>query len=260
MSFWTELVRYTDRNGLAANAPVPPDVLQGSDNGPGFESEKLSIMVLRNEASGYDKTLWAAKISACIRPEGLLCRVPYHTIQLGQCPNTQFPPDDVYAICNAAQKAGNTGIPRAVLKGAAKHWGFMNNVNPGVKTGQSFLLRQIQLIACLVSAAYPSWTHPGHILARTLAAPFYLWAGLVLAVSCIGEPVQSTDPRRLAWHLWHATRRHSLAVRLGGWLWYKRLKRDYAFATWTDGNAMRAVAGIYYKPPGDNPYAKYWID
>lgn len=271
MSLMDEMVPYTDGNSLACPNPVPPYTLQGSDNGPSFESEKTVIAVRRKELSERDRMIYLAKMASCLTPDNLLCRVPYVQIQLGRCPNTQSPPDDHYALFNGMRHVKNTVIPRLMLKAAWRFKGFMNNVEPGKRTGQSFLYRQPPLVAALVSACFPSWKNPLHILARLAAFPFYLLAALEIARSCYGEPVGSTDPRRLSWHLIQTVKDHSLLCKLASRIWYSRLRHDYFEAYLATQNAMRGVAAIYYhgriieqlggmidREP--HPFAKYWID
>ncbi len=273
MSLLTEMVDYTDGNGLAAPNVVPRGVLQGSDNGPMFESEKFVMFFKAGPTSSGFISNYVETIKGCLN-EDMLCRVPYISIWDKSCPNSQAPPDDYYAVLNGLKHAGDARIARRFLGACLLYKGALNNVNPGVWTGQSFLIRQGQLLAAMASTAWPTW-HPGHILMRLLFAPFYLWAAGVIATSCIGTPVDSTDPRRLSWHLVQVVKNHSILCWLASHLWYARLRSDYLDAYVKTGHAMRGVAAIYYKGrlvphPEINlptayvlephPFARHWID
>jgi len=134
-----------------------------------------------------------------------------------------------------------------------KYLGFMDSTNPGhIGNWDAWLLRQPQLVACMVSGAFPSLWNPLHWLARLSAHLFYWYAAFVIALSCMGTDVGNTDARRLAWHLIQATAPTSLLCWLASKIWLRRLYNAYPLG-------MTDVCQIYYQPKVTNPYAKYWI-
>ena len=248
MSIHNDFSLYIDGNGLMApNPQSQPPMGSGSDNGPCFTAEYYVILAKNNELTDQDKADFDQKISQCIFPEGILNRVPITQT------DSQEEVDDYYAVLSGCKVLGNTEIPRKFLWATIKYLGFMDSTNPE-KLGNwnSWMLRQPQLIACMVSAAFPSFLNPLHWVMRILALPFYFYAAIVIALSCIGTDIGNTDARRLAWSLIQATAPTSLMCWLASKIWYSRLYRDYL-------NGMADVAGIYYSPKNDNPYQKYWI-
>lgn len=242
MALRDEMAIYIDGNGL--NAPQPYPVGQGSDNGPMFTSEYYIMLAYSGQLTEQDRQDYLNKISPCII-DNLLNRAPYRTGQEG--------PDDYYGVLAGCMVLGITSLPRKLLWGMIKNFGFMNNEN-GKWTLASFLPRQSQLVAALVAASFPSLKNPLHYLIRHMAFPWFLYAALTIAVSCINTDTGDTDARRLSWLLIQTMRKVSLMSILTSKIWYKRLKKDYY-------NGMRGVANIYYQPhDGTNPYCKYWVD
>lgn len=242
MALRDEIVIFLDKNGLVAPNRVGPN--GGSDNGPCFTSELYAMYKKSDQLTEQDKIDYAQKIGSCIDSNGLLNRVP-----IGQL-DGQEGPDDYYAVLNGCKSMGNTSIPRKFLKSVVKYLGFLNNENPGKKTLSSFLVRQPQLLACMVAAAFPSFSNPLHFFIRLIAMPLFFIAAVSIAISCVNAPASDTDARRLAWHLWQCTKPVSLMCRLAGKLWLRRLYRTYP-----DG--MKGVAKLYYQ--NGHPFAKYWI-
>lgn len=237
---------YFDGNGLLSSSPVSPDTVSASDNGPMFLSEYEVILQKSGLSTDQDKTYFTDTISNCLN-QGLLCRRPPNQNQ------RQEGPDDYYAVLNACKQLGITSIPRQFLWDVFKYKGALNNVSPGTWSWSSFLIRQPQLLACMVAAAFPSYRNPLHICSRLIAAPLFLIAAVSLAISCIGDDTGSTDPRRLSWHVWQCTKGVSLMCWFAGLIWKRRLYKDYG------STGMQSVASIYYYPQGNNPYQKYWV-
>lgn len=239
---------YFDGNGmLAPNPQSQPPVGKGCDNAPMFTAEYYDMLEMSGQLTDQDKTDFAQKINQCIWPQGILCRAPLNQ------PDSQEEVDDYYGVLSGCKLLGNTDIPRNFLGAMFKYATFMDSTTPG-KWGnwKAFMLRQPQLIACMVSAGFPSLTNPLHWFARILAFPTYFYAAVVIALSCIGTDIGNTDARRLAWHLVQATKSTSLMCWLASKIWFSRLYRDYPAG-------MNDVAAIYYQPKNTNPYAKYWI-
>jgi hypothetical protein len=249
MNIKSDFQEYIDGNGLNTPNPQPQPVAsgKGSDNGPMFTSEFYIILQKNNQITDQDKTDFNQKIEQCIYPQGILNRVP-----VGQT-DTQEEVDDCYAVLSGCKNLGNTTIPRKFLWAMIKYLTFMDSTNPG-KLGNwnAFMFRQPQLIACMVSAGFPSWLNPFHWLMRIGSFFFYFYSAIVIALSCMGTPTSSTDPRRLAWHLIQATAPTSLMCWIASKIWFKRLYNDYP-------TGMAGVAAIYYSPANNNPYEKYWI-
>lgn len=245
MALRDEIIPYTDGEGLVAPSLVSPGSIRGSDNGPMFTSEYYVIMKKLNQLVSQDKADFQAKIGACIDDGGLLNR---HQVARGD--NGQEGPDDYYGVLNSCKELDNTAIPRQFLKAVVRYLGFLNNANPGQKTLSSFLIRQPQLLACMVASAFPSWINPLHFICRLLAFPLFFVAAVSIGISCIGTPIGDTDSRRLSWHVQNNTKGVSLMCWISSQIWQRRLYRDYQ-----DG--MQGVAKIYYQ--NGHPFAKYWI-
>lgn len=245
MALRDEIVNYTDGEGLVAPAYMAPGSFRGSDNGVMYTSEYYVMLQKLGQLTDQDRIDYAAKIGKCIDSNGLLNR---HWVALGD--NGQEGPDDYYGVINGCKQLGNTDIPRKFLKCVFKYLGALNNPNPGTWTAKSFLVRQLNLVACMVSAAFPSMTNPLHYLARLAAFPFYFYTMVVLLVSCINTPTDDSDARRLAWHVWQTTKGVSLMCWLAGKVWRNRLYKAYP-------DAMIGVAKVYYQP--GHPFTKYWI-
>ena len=246
MSIRDEIQPYRDQNGLIAPNIVPPGTLVGSDNGSMFTSEyyiilKKSAQLIYPDYADFDRI-----INRCINPQGMLCRIP-----IGQN-DGQEGPDDYYGVLDGCKALKNTSIPRKLLKGIIKNLGFMDNVNPGSHSNwSSFMPRQPQMMASMISAAFPSWLNPLHILIRTLCFPLYIVAAGTIFISCVGTPPGDTDSRRLSWHLIQTVVPTSLMCKIASLFWYHRLYSVYGIT------GMRAVAKIYYQP--NHPFAKYWV-
>lgn len=242
MGLREEIVPFIDGNGLVAPNLTGPGI--GSDNGPMFTSEYYAILAKLGMLSENDKLDFAQKIGQCIDFRGLLNRVP-----VGQH-DGQEGPDDYYGTLNGCKTLGNTDIPRKFLKAVVRYFGFLNNENPGKITADSFLIRQPQILACMIAAAYPSFRNPLHFLIRLLAFPVFFVAAGSIAISCIGADPGDADSRRLSWHLWQCTKPVSLMCWLAGKLWLRRLYKAYP-----DG--MKGVAAVYYQD--NHPFKRYWI-
>lgn len=248
MSIRTDFLPYIDGNGLLApNPQTQPPIGKGSDNSPMFSSEYYIILQKNNVITDQDKIDFSKKIEGCIYPKGILNRVP-----IGQI-DSQEEVDDYFGVLSGCKNLGNTVIPKKFLWAMCKYLTFMDSTNPG-KLGNwnAFMFRQPQLIACMVSAGFPSFINPLHWIIRVLALPFYFYSAVVIALSCIGTDIGNTDARRLAWHLIQATAPTSLMCFLASKIWYNRLYALYP-------NGMSDVAMIYYQEKGNNPYGKYWI-
>jgi hypothetical protein len=245
MSIRADFESYFDRCGLLAPEPNPG--LIGSDNGPMFLSEYYIMLKKHGELTDQDQVSYWVKIANCMNEDGTLNRVtkPYKASQTG--------PDDYLGVLNGCKQLGIKDLPRQMLKSILRNFGFLNNVETGGHSKESFLIRQPQIVAAIVAASYPEWKL-SHFFARLLALPFFAWAALVIAISCIGAPESDTDARRLSWHLLQSTRDVSLLCWLASLIWYRRLYRHFG----NDG--MRAVAAIYYQPRCENPYAKHWVN
>jgi|SRR5581483_2519735 len=244
MSLRDEITPYIDGNGLVAPGLVAVGAKQGSDNGPMYTSELYVMYEKLGMLTAQDKLDYAQKIGQCINSEGMLCRVP-----IGQ-DDGQEQVDDYYGVLNGCYTLGNTDIPRKFLKSVIKNWGFMDNENPGSHSNwSSFMPRQLQLMASLVSASFPGW-NPINILIRKGYGILYWYAAIVIFISCIGAPSSDTDSRRLAWHLIQSVENHSLLCKFAATVWYHRLYATY-------GSGMKGVAKLYYQ--AGHPFAKYWV-
>lgn len=246
MSIKDDFTDYFDSNGLCSPEPCPPGTIKGSDNGTMYLSEYYIMLQKSGQLVSQDKLDYAQKIDNCIDSYGLLNRVPV--------PQTdgQEGPDDYYGVLNGCMQLENTDIPRKFLKATVKYLGALNNVSPGTWTAQSFLIRQPQLLACIVASAFPSFKNPLHMLIRMLCLPLFLISAIMIVVSCMFQDTNNTDSRRLGWHLWQNLKGVSLTCWLAGKIWRRRLYKEYP-------NGMKDVAAIYYKPNPSNPYSKNWI-
>ena len=247
MSIRDEIIPFIDGNGLVAPARITPGILAASSNGAMYTAEYFAILKKSGQLTAQDKLDFAKRIGQCIDSNGLLNRAP-----LGQDSNLDSP-DDYIGTINGAFQVGNTSIPRGYLVAVAKYFGALNNTSPGTWTPKSFLVRQVQILTAMVTAAFPSWKNPLHILVRVLCAPLYWFSALSILWSCQPRPTSDTDYRRLAWHHISIVKNHSLVCKLASLLWLKLLHFDYK----TD-NGMRAVAGLYYED--GHPFSQYWID
>ncbi len=242
MSIQDDFKPYVDGNNLLAPSPVSP-IGQGSDNGPMFTSEYFITLKKLNLLTDTDVADFSQRIAACTSNE-MLNRAPGDSDQEG--------PDDYYGVMNGCKELGITEYPRMFLLSLMKHVGFLNNNQPGVMTGSAFLARQPQLVASMISAAFPSMVNPLHWLTRVAAFPLFLVSAIVLLFSCRGAVQSDADSRRLAWHLGNNVSRVSLLNFLVYKVWLNRLYSHYP-------NGMKDVAAIYYQPNGNNPYSKWWV-
>lgn len=245
MSLRSDIQPYIDGMGLIApNAgPFEPNT-SGSDNGPMYTSEYYILLHRNGEATLEDAGMYFYRILRCIDAPGLLNRVP-RPLRKGQTG-----PDDYYGVLSGSVEYNDSIIPRILLKAVFRYQGFLNNVTPGQRTARSFLIRQPQLLAAIISASFPSRTNPLHLLIRALCFPLFLFAALILLTSCYNTPIQDTDSRRLAFHLGNATQA-SLMCRLAYIIWQNRLYTHYKAG-------MIDVAAIYYEK--GHPFAAYRWD
>lgn len=240
MSIQDDFKPYWDGNGLLS--PWPNLGKQGSDNGVMYTSEYIVMLAKTDQ---LDKALiMLLNVQDCLQPNGMLQRVPY------PLPSSQEGPDDYYALLNACYHTNNTDIPRRILHAVLEYYGFLNNNNPGKKTLSSFLIRQPQLLAAIVSASFPKWNIT-HTLIRSMILPAYVITAIVIATSCTLASPTDTDARRLAWHLIQVTTPTSILCKLASKLWYKRLYKQFP-------NGMKDIATMYYHP-SNNPWTKWWI-
>lgn len=245
MSLRTEIPPYIDGNGLVAPCLVPPNTLKGSDNGPMYTAELYVMYEKLGQLTDQDKLDYAQKIGQCVNSEGMLCRVPISQN------DGQEQVDDYHGVLDGCMQMGNTKIPRRFLWALIKYLGFMDNVNPGSHSNWSaFMPRQIQLMACVMAASFPSCKNPLHVVIRLLCWPLFVFAAIIIATSSIDAPASNTDDRRLSWHLWQCTKPVSLLCWLAGKIWLKRLYKVYP-------NGMQGVAALYYQ--AGHPFIKYWV-
>lgn len=245
MALRDEIVPYVDGNNLVAPGKIAPGTLSGSDNGPMFTSEYYIMLQKLKQLVSQDSADFQARIGQCVDSAGMLSRVP-----VGQ-DDGQEQVDDYYGTANGCMQMGNTKIPRQFLWALIKNLGSMDNDNPGMFQWVAFLPRQPWLIASIISAAFPSWWNPLHVLLRALCSPLYALTSIIIATSCWGADPSNTDARRLSWHLWQCTAKVSPLCWLASKVWLWRLYNTYG----SDG--MQVVAKMYYQ--AGHPFAKYWI-
>jgi hypothetical protein len=246
MTIKSDFQPYIDGNNLLAPEPVSPGTVGGSDNGPMYTSEYFIMLKKHGYATQNDIDDFAARINSCITPKGALCRVP-----VGQN-DGQEQVDDYYGTLNGCMELGITSIPRIFLKCMIKNFGCLNNEDPGMWTGDSFMFRQPQLVCAMISAAFPSMKNPMHYMIRLAAFPLYTYSMMVLLFSCLGTPTNQADPRRLAWHLGNNVSKVSILNWFAFRIWKNRLYEDFP-------SGMGGVAEIYYQPHPKNPYSDWWV-
>lgn len=247
MGLREEIAGYIDGEGMVAPNKVAPGSMRGSDNGPVFTSEYYVMLSKLGQLTDQDKIDYANIIGKCIDVNGLLNR---HQVALGD--NGQEGPDDYYGVLDACKTLGNTDIPRKFLKAVVKYLGFLNNNQPGVKTGSSFLIRQPQLVAAMIAAAFPSWKNPIHVLTRLAFLPWFAYAAVCIAIAGWADHTSDADARRLSWHLIQTMKPVSLLAKLASKIWYNRLYSQYG------ATGMKSVADIYYQQ--GHPFQAYWVD
>jgi hypothetical protein len=249
MALRDDFSNYIDGNGLLSPNPgtwVPGQ--KSSDNGTSFTSEYYTILKKNDQLTNQDKLDYQQKIGQCVNSAGMLCRVP-----IGQDDGEEAP-DDYYGVLNGCMQMGNTIIPRQFLTALVKNWGFMDNESPGrLFNWPTFMSRQLQMVACMVGASFPSWKNPLHILIRMTCFPLFLYSAIIVATAGMLAEPSDTDNRRLSWHLWQCLKPVSPLCWLASKLWLNRLYRAYG------PTGMSAIAGIYYQPTNNNPYQKWWI-
>jgi hypothetical protein len=200
---------YIDINGLVAPSPVNPTANgDGSDNGPLYTSEYYIMLSKLGQLTDVDKIHFDLLISQCITPEGMLCRLPTNK------PSRLEQADDYYGVLNGCKELGFTSIPRHMLDATITHLGFLNNVDPTSWTLSSFLIRQPQLLASIVSASFPSIINPLHYLIRLIFLPLYIITAIIIATSCINTDISNSDARILSWHLVQINKSTSLLCKL----------------------------------------------
>jgi hypothetical protein len=213
MSLKQEIVPYVDGNGLVAPSLVPAGVMRGSDNGPMFTSEYIIMVHRNNEMDVNTFSNYIIEIHKCIGSDGHLHRAPGDTSQ------------DEYDD-NIATLAGYAEFGLSVPF-----------------TLPLALCRFPQLVyAYLLSKDVPSF----------LMAPLAILTAFIIGLSNIGTPALDSNDRKLAWHLWQATKHYSVICNLAGKFWYWRQKRVYKTQ-----NPMKAIAEIYFEI--GHPFVRYWI-
>jgi hypothetical protein len=250
MGIRDDFSNYIDGNGL--NTPLPGTWTtdqNGSDNGPLFTSIYYILLNKNGQLTDQDKLSYASKINQCIGSD-LLNRVP-----VGQNDGLEGP-DDLYGTLSGCIELGNTEIPRKLLWGCIKYKGSLYNTDPGKWQWQAFLIRQLGLLAAMVSAAFPSLVNPLHWLVRLICHPLFIFSALVIGFSNMSENVTDTDTRQLTWTLQNNLKKTSLWCWLASKVWFWRLKKYYG------PSLMKSVAAVYYSPNGldKNPYSKWWAD
>lgn len=235
---------YIDGNGLVAPHLTGP--IKGSDNGCMFTAEYYTMLKRLGQLTDQDRIDFNQKISQCINPQGMLCRVP-----VGQDDGLEGP-DDYYAVLNGCKQLENVTIPRKLLWATIRYLGFLNNVKPGQETRPSFLVRQLQIVAAMISASFPSYFNPFHWIIRLLAFPLFFISAIVIFISCIDAPASDSDSRRLSWHLIQTVKPISIVCKLASLPWYHRLYNTYGVS------GMRGVAARYYEI--NHPFIKWWVD
>ena len=247
MALKDEIVPFIDCNGLVSPSVYLEGHPWGSDNGPMFTAEYYVMLKKLGQLTDQDAIDFNQKISQCITPEGLLCRVP-----IGKDDGLEGP-DDQYGVLNGCMQLGITKIPRGILWCLIRYFGCLNNESPGTWTIKSFLARQSQLIACLVAASFPSWKNPLHIAIRFLFFPWFLYAAIGIAIAGMGQDLGNADYRRLPWHVWQTLKPVSLTCWLAGKIFTKRLYSQYP-------TGMRGVAELYYQKANPvHPFIEYWV-
>lgn len=246
MGIRQDFANYINKDGYANPFPVNPDSGRGCDNSTMFTSEMYIILQKQGIATELDKDKWESLISNCMQEPGLLARYPKAFSELDS-------PDNMVAVLAASKVLERPQVAKEMLLYGLKHFGNFNNPNPGKFTFPSMLWRQLQLVAASVSSAFPRWLNPLHVLVRTLFFPFYLVAAITIFISCIDQPANSADPRRLSWLLIQTVVPVSLMCKFASLFWYHRLYSVYG------QKGMGGVAAVYYSPKDTNPYAKWWV-
>lgn len=245
MSLKTEIGPYLDKNGYVN--PYPVDRTQGRqcDNATMYSSEYHIILAKRQEDSYRDADEWLILIDKASIVPGLTVRYPGDT--------TTDAPDNLYGILAASKVLKQPRVAEDFLAYGYRNFGFYNPSNPehiknkdGSIDWSMFQWRQLQLVfAAICASGRHSWWKIWNL-------PLAIYTALVIGISCIDEPYDNSDPRRLAWLLIQATE-DSFLCRLASKIWYKRLYKIYP-------KGMNEVAGVYYQPSGlnANPFSKYW--
>jgi hypothetical protein len=245
MSLRSEIVPYFDAVGLISpNLPVPATG-HASGNGVCYTSEYYILLNKNGELTAQDKLDFATKIGACIDSNGLLNRAP-----VGTDPDSESF-DDYYACLAACKSLGNTNIPKMFLKAIFKYFGCMNNANPGTWTLNSFLARQPQLITCMISAAFPSYSSPVDLFSRLIAAPLFLISAAIIATNGMFMDPNDSSDRILGWLVQDNLKTTSLSCYLASKIWESRLFKTYG------PYGMMSVAKIYFGT--SHPFTKYFV-
>lgn len=245
--FENDFSTYLTVDGYSTNEPIAPGTVMGCTNHTMYTSEMYIMKHKLGIDSQLDRDKWEQLIDNCMLVPGLSLRFPKF-MDLDS-------PDNIYGILAASKVLNKPQVAYSMLQYGMSNYGFYNVFNPNHIKNQDGSInwgalqwRQIQEIFAMhcASGNYKIW--------KFWLWPLEIYAGLVIATSCIGVETSNTDARRLSWLLIQAVKEDSLFCRLMSKIWYKRLYKDYG------PTGMKAVAGIYYKPEINNPYAKYWID
>lgn len=227
MSIKEELDKYLDADGLIA-----PALGQGSNNGVLYMAE--AIVILTKNLQDVPKEYIYA-LHRCVTRDGILQRHP------GGGGGQQGPDDYIgflvamYHLINPYSTNGSWAVVDLMLHYAESNWWFMNNLNPGAKTLDSFMGRFPAVRALMYWAAgeRPS------LFVRLLVA-------LTLAFS--GKK-GNTDSWVLAWMTAQVATKECWMSKLAYKLFTKRLLNTYP-------NGMKDVVTPYFEPL--HPLAKYW--
>lgn len=249
MSLREEIKGFVDGNNLVAPLKGPYPSKAASFNGIRYTSEYFVILAKSHDISSNDQVDYLVKVLSCLTKDYMLTRIPPYLNNGDQ--GGQQAVDDYYALMNGCIHTNESTVPRGILKALVKHLGFLNNLNPWQLNAKAFMLRQPQLIASMISAAFPRKIL--HFPIRLLALPLYIYAAIIIATACMLSKPEDTDARVLSWHLLQTTSRCSLSCYLASKLWNKRLEKHYG------KGLMRSVAAIAYEPHGEHPFAKYWV-
>lgn len=243
MALKQEIVPFTDKNGYVNPAPVTLGSGRSCDNSTMFTSEEYVMLYKLGQSTPDDLFTWKTLITNSMTLSGLPARYPGFT--------DQDSPDNMVAILCACKVLNFPSVARSILWYGLKHLGCFNNGDPSKFDFNAMTWRQVQLFASTVAASFPSMINPLHWLARFLAFPAFVYAALVIFVSCWNAPVSDADSRRLSWHLIQSVAPVSLLCKIASLFWLKRLNRDYGV------EQMKGVAAQYYAK--GHPFIEYWV-
>lgn len=192
MSLQSDIVPYTDLDGLVSVYAMNPKVYRSTDNGPLFTATYYVLIKLLGETSFLDTIKYAGLISSCVGLDHQLHRAPNDT--------SQDEADDYLGVYSA-------------------------NLLLGVRSGFKLPLALYRYPQLVVLAALSS----NRLLMRLIGHMLTPILALSILFSCFRTSSTDTGSRCLGFLQALAGAHVSILCALAAKVWFNRLSNDYVF-------------------------------